>query len=145
MSAVHLHLLVNHIPILGTGFCLLLLIAALVRRSQDLMGAALVGLAVVGVAAAPTYFSGEKAETSVKPLPEVSNVIMEEHEEAALYAALTAGGVGALALGTLLAFRGGRPRPGWLTAVLVIGTVLSMAMMVRTGNLGGKVRHSEIR
>jgi hypothetical protein len=145
MTSAHLHLLLNHVPILGSLFALLLLSAGLLRGRGEVVRAALWTLVAVALAAVPAYLSGGEAEDRVKPLPDVSTILMEEHEEAALPALLTLEGAGVLALIALVLGRGGRPLPRWLPATVVAFTLLGFAQMARVGNLGGQVRHSEVR
>ena len=46
MNAAHLHLMVNHLPVVGTPVILALLLWGLVRRSRDIQRAALGGAVV---------------------------------------------------------------------------------------------------
>jgi hypothetical protein len=145
MNSVHLHLLINHVPILGSIFAVLLLAGGLLRKQPAVVRAALVAMVAVALATVPSYLSGEDAEDHVKPLPDVSTILMEEHEAAALPAMLTIEGAGALALLALVMGRGGRAVPEWLPAAVLLFALLGTGLMVRVGNLGGQVRHSEIR
>ena len=66
MNQVHLHLLMNHLPILGVPFGLLLLCAGMLRQSDELKKAALLTFVVAALLAVPVYFTGEPAEISVR-------------------------------------------------------------------------------
>ena len=46
MSATHLHLLINHLPVMGGPIAIVLLAWALVARSRDLTRAGLILVAV---------------------------------------------------------------------------------------------------
>jgi hypothetical protein len=145
MNGAHVHLVLNHIPILGSLFCLLVLVAGLLRKKDEVVRVALAGLVLVALVSLPAYFSGEKAEDIVERLPGVSNEIMEEHEEAALPALLAIEGAGVMALATLLLGRGGRPLPRFgLLGALIFG-LAGFGLVLRAANLGGQVRHSEVR
>lgn len=145
MNAAHLHLLSNHLPVLGTPFGLALLVYALGRKSEELKRVSLGVLALVTLLAMPGYFTGEPAVDIVRNLPGVSKAIMERHEEAAQIAltAQTVLGVGALA--GLIAFRRRPAIPGWLTHSAVLAALVVSGLMAWTANLGGQVRHTEIR
>jgi uncharacterized membrane protein YeaQ/YmgE (transglycosylase-associated protein family) len=146
MSPVHLHLLLNHLPVIGTIVAIVLLAYALVRRSPELVRASLGMFVLFALAGAVVYLTGEPAEELVEGLPGVSEAIMERHEEAALVATTLLGLVGAVALGGLLAFRkraAGIPR-GFAAAALLLALVPAAAMGY-TANLGGQIRHTEIR
>lgn len=58
MTAVHVHLLLNHIPILGVLFGLLLLIYGTVKKTEEIERAGLVTFIVVALITAPVFFSG---------------------------------------------------------------------------------------
>ena len=83
MNATHFHLILNHIPVLGTAFGLGLLIFGLLRTSDEIKKAALGIFVIVAIATIPVYFTGEPAEEGVESLPGVSKAFMERHEEAA--------------------------------------------------------------
>jgi hypothetical protein len=143
-DGAHIHLLTNHIPILGPLFVLPLLIAGVVKKNRSITIAALVMAVAVAVATIPAFVTGEEAEEAVEGMMGVSEVNIEEHEEEAeiaYYAMLMAG---AVALGALLSSTGGRsvsPVLSWLTTGILVATFILMA---RTGNSGGKIRHTEL-
>ena len=49
------------------------------------------------------------------------------------------------ALAGLVLFRGPRPVPGWFAAGVVVVSAASAGLLLWTANLGGQVRHDEIR
>ncbi|HEX9782951.1 MAG TPA: hypothetical protein VGA56_09525, partial [Opitutaceae bacterium] len=83
MNVAHLHLILNHVPVLGTAFGLGLLTFALWRKSEEVKKAALGLFVISALLAIPVYFTGEPAEEIVEELPDVSHANIEEHEEAA--------------------------------------------------------------
>lgn len=144
MSGAHLHLIVNHIPVLGAVFGLLLLAYGLVRRNDGVVRASLWTLAIVGLAGLMAYLTGEPAEEIVEELPGVSEAILERHEEAALLATIGGGIVGLAALAGLLLHRA-RPVASAFSAVMLLLTLGLFGGMAWTANLGGQIRHGEIR
>ena len=144
MNAAHLHLLLNHLPVVGTIGCILLLAWAGVRRSPELAKVSLGMLVLVAVAGAAAYLTGEPAEESVEHAAGVSEGLIERHEEAAMVALVLLSAVGALSLGELLAFRR-RAVPRALILATLLATLLPAAAMGYTANLGGQIRHAEIR
>jgi uncharacterized membrane protein YeaQ/YmgE (transglycosylase-associated protein family) len=146
MNPVHLHLLLNHLPVIGTVVAIALLGYAVLRRSPELVRVGLGMFVLLALAGAVVYLTGEPAEELVEGLPGVSEAILERHEEAALFATILLGVVGAVALGGLLAFRTratGIPR-GFAAAALLLA-LLPAGAMGYTANLGGQIRHTEIR
>lgn len=91
MTGTHLHLLVNHAPILGAIFALALLVTSLRYGRDVLQRTALVVLIIVGAAAGAAKFSGEPAEDGVRGVPGVTRALIHEHEEMADKAFLAAG------------------------------------------------------
>lgn len=144
MDAAHIHLLLNHVPVLGAIFGILLLAFAAWRRKDESTKVSLATFAVVGAAAVVVYLTGEPAEELVEGLPGFSEAFMERHEEAALIATIGAGIMGIVALAGLWLYRR-RAVAGWfrtLSLVLGLGVV---GLMGWTANLGGQVLHAEIR
>jgi len=78
MNATHLHLMLNHLPVLGTAFGLGLLLFGLWRRSNELKKTALGVFVIIALAGVPVYLTGEPAEDGVESLPGVSKPIMEQ-------------------------------------------------------------------
>lgn len=145
MNAAHLHLILNHIPVLGTIFGLVLLALALGRKSEELKRVALGTFVIVALLAVPVYLTGEPAEEVLMPLPDASEPIVEQHEQAATVAFIGVVVLGISALAGLFLFRGGKVAPLWFgCAVLVMSLIVSGAM-AWTANLGGQIRHEEIR
>jgi hypothetical protein len=145
MNVAHIHLLLNHIPMIGTVFGVVLFSLALMRRSEELKKISL-GIFVVGaVVALPVYFTGEPAEEVVEHLPGVSESIIEQHEEAAEIALVAVELLGAISLAGLVLFRSASGIPNWFAALSLVLSVMVGGVMAWTANRGGQVRHTEIR
>jgi uncharacterized membrane protein len=145
MNGAHLHLLINHVPVLGTGFALALLAFSVWKRSEDIRKAALASFVIVALAAVATYLTGEPAEHVVRGLPGVAGTLIERHDDAAGIALGGAIVLGLLALVGLIWFRAGRPVKNWFSALALVAAVIVTGCMAWTAYLGGQIRHSEIR
>ena len=66
MNLTHLHLALNHLPVLGPAFALALLLFGVWRRSEDIKKAALGAFLLIAVFSVPAYMTGEPAEDGVK-------------------------------------------------------------------------------
>jgi uncharacterized membrane protein len=144
MSFTHLHLFLNHFPVIGTILGIVLLGVALLRRSSELGKVSLglfVGLAAVAIL---VYLTGEPAEDAIEKLPGFSEAITERHEEFALIATIGLGIFGGLSLGALALFRK-RPLPRWVTMSAFSLSLVAGGLMGYTAMLGGQVRHTEVR
>lgn len=62
MNPAHLHLMLNHIPVLGTAFCMVLVGSALIQKSEELKRVSLGAFVIVALLAIPAYLTGEPAE-----------------------------------------------------------------------------------
>lgn len=144
MNVLHLHLLLNHVPVVGAIFGVLLLALGLLRRSDELAKVSFGFLALLGVVSVAVFLTGEPAQEAVEKLPGFSEALVDRHEDAALLATIATGTVGALALAAMIIYRR-RALPRWLTTLGLFCTVGASALMGYTANLGGQIRHTEIR
>ena len=144
LSGAHLHLLVNHVPILGAAFALALLIASYLFAPDVLRRTAFAVLVVTALGGLAADLTGEPAEKEIKGFPGVSRDVIHAHEDMAEKAYLIGGVVGVLALGGLLRWRRS-PVPAGATLAMLVATAFLSGAMVYTGLLGGRVRHTEVR
>ena len=86
MNLAHLHLVLNHFPIVGTVIGLGLFVVSCVGKNDDLKRASLLVLAAMALLALPTFFSGIGAQGAIRRDPAVSAVLIERHEGAAMLA-----------------------------------------------------------
>jgi uncharacterized membrane protein len=145
MNSTHVHLLLNHFPIVGTLLGGLLLFWGIISKQLSLKTAAAILLVAMAAAAVPVYLTGEPAEEAVEKLPGVSDTFMELHEEAANIAIWLMSVTG---IASLMALAMHKRQSTKTNAAFILACVLSgftFAAMARTGYLGGKIRHSEIR
>ncbi len=145
MDLTHIHLLLNHFPTIGTIIGGGLFVLSLFMKSDDLKLASLVILLGIALLAIPTYMSGNGAQDGIHSLPGVSKSMIETHEGAALVAMAFMELTGAFAWLGLWQFRRLRCVPSWNLGVILILTVVSFGLMARASNLGGEIRHAEIR
>lgn len=145
MTAAHLHLALNHIPVLGTLLAVLLLAYGLWRGHGSLQQTTLGLLVVVGAAAVAVYLTGEPAEEIVEGMAGVSHDAIEAHEQWGWYAALLSVVTGLVSLGALLYGWTRQRLARWTVHVVFVFVLLTAGTMVYTANLGGKVHHPELR
>lgn len=145
MNPIHVHLLFNHIPILGTLFGLLLLTYGFFTHSVPLHKAGLATLVLVAIFTIPANLSGEEAEHKVEHLPGVSEHFLEEHEELAEKAVPLMMITGLVSLVALWGLHSGKMPQRWLSGLVLLLAIGSFAMMTLVGAHGGKIMHQEIR
>lgn len=144
MTGAHLHLLVNHAPIFGALFALALLAASFIWSPDVLRRTALVVLIGTGLAAAAADYTGDPAEDAIRGFPGVRRAVIHEHEEMGDNSYIAAAVVGVLSLGALWRWRRA-PLPRGVAAGSLVAAAVVSGMMVYTGLLGGRVRHTEVR
>ncbi|MCB0518539.1 MAG: hypothetical protein H6577_10180 [Lewinellaceae bacterium] len=145
MDATHLHLLLNHFPIIGTLLGVGVMLYGYLTASEQVKKAALWTWAAMAVVAIPVFLTGEPAEESVESLAGVSEGLIEAHEDAATVALWLMEALGLLSLVTLVFYK---TNPTLSKSLVLVSTVLGLVVfgaMARTGYLGGQIRHSEIR
>jgi uncharacterized membrane protein len=145
MNWAHVHLALNHVPVLGTFFGLALLGYALIRRSDPLKRAALNAFVAVALLSLPVYFTGEPAEEVVERAAGVAKDRVETHEDAALLALGAVELLGVVAALGLYASRHARPVSAKATGAALVVALGAATLMARTANLGGQIHHTEIR
>lgn len=140
----HLHLMLNHIPVLGTLFGLVLLVAGMLVNSDSVKRVALYTFIASAAMAGATFLTGEPAEMVVKGLATVSADMIEEHEEFAEAAMSGSVALGVISAGLLYYFRGKSPGGRPLVVTLLAAAAVT-GMFAWTANLGGMVHHQELR
>lgn len=141
---IHMHLLLNHWPIIGTFIAFGLFVCALIGKSDVLKRTSLVFFAVIALLTIPTYTTGNGAQVGIKNIQEVTAASIEQHQGAAIIALIFMELTGAVAWFGLWQYRrNARPASWVLPCVFVLG-VVTLVVMTITGNTGGEIRHPEI-
>jgi Predicted membrane-associated, metal-dependent hydrolase len=144
-NLAHLHISINHVPVVLLPAALVLFAVASWRRSELLLRAGIVVAWVAALFALASYFTGDAAADLVMAVETAQKKILDplvgEHDDAAGWA---------LGCSLLLAAAGiwGWRRKGLgreVTLPLLIVSVLGTAILFRTAQLGGRIRHPEAR
>jgi uncharacterized membrane protein len=145
MNPAHLHIILNHIPVIGIPFCAALLSYGLLRKSEEVKRASLFAFIVIAVLTIPAFLAGQAAEDVVEHLPGVSEQLIENHEDAGLIALIATLILGAISTAVLLLSRRFSSAARRMTVLLLVLSLMGGAWLARTANLGGKIRHTELR
>ena len=145
MNWAHLHLALNHVPVLGTLFVSLLLGAALIRNNEELKRCSLIGFVALALVSIPIKFTGDFANEKLAGASWLAEERVTVHEQAADQAT-----TGMFLLGLAAAFalwqgRGSRPIAQATLWTVLLLSLVTFLLMIRTANLGGEIRHEEIR
>ena len=145
MNPAHLHIILNHIPVIGVPFAVALLGYGLLKKSEEVKTASLIAFVIIAALTIPTFLAGKAAEDMVEHLPGVREQLIENHEDAALIGLIATLVLGAVSLGALILSR----RSKGVAKPLIIGLLVSSlavgGWLAKTANLGGKIRHTELR
>lgn len=144
MNFAHIHLILNHIPVIGIPIALIFLIHGFWSRNNSVQRISLIVLVALAVLALPVYFTGEPAEDVVEKLPGISKTSIELHEDAATPSLVLTILTGVSALSALYLQRY-KPAGQWAVVTVMGVAGLATVSLLYTANLGGKVQHSEIQ
>jgi uncharacterized membrane protein len=149
MNLAHIHLLLNHWPIIGAFVGLLLFLVAFFANSDDLKQTSLAFFTLIALLAIPTYMSGDVANEVLRASTPLPKELINTHQGAALLSLIFIEITGAVALIGLWQFsRMSRPAPGpvarWNFALVLVLSIVTAGLMTVTGNTGGAIRHPEI-
>ena len=143
MNPAHWHMLLNHLPIIGSLFATLILLWGILRRSIPIVNLSLVLLVACAVFSIIASQTGEKAEHYLKDLKAIDETYLEPHEDAANVANYGMIAVAALALIALI-FKRIR-NVSFMPYLILIASIVVFVLMARAGMLGGEIIHKEIR
>ena len=141
IDAAHLHLMINHFPIIGTLIGGLLMAYALLHRDKSLQRVVLVMWLILAVMTPLVMKTGEEAEEKVENIAGISGKVIHEHEEAAELSLWLIIGLGIASLATLFIGKV-KNNNSTLTMLTFVLSLIVIGSMIRTGYLGGQIRHS---
>ena len=145
MNLPHLHLLMNHVPTVGTVVALGLFILGMARRNEHLKHAALEVFFLIALATLPVYLTGVAAQLEIQGRLDVSREAITAHHDAALLSFILMMLTGFVAWLALWQFRRHGKAASWTTGGILLLGVLTLAMVAPAASIGGEIRHPEIK
>lgn len=145
MDATHIHLILTHFPIVGTIIGTGILTYGYFSKRNDIIKVALVTFVLMALVTIPVYLTGEESEETVEHLAGVSERLIENHEELAEKAILFMGLLAVLSSMSFLAVLRQFSFAKTITLITLIVSFVTFGIFAQVGNLGGQIRHSEIR
>ena len=145
MNWTHLHLALNHIPVLGVPFVVFLLAWGWVFRKREVVRVAVLWMALLSVAAIAVKFTGDFAVEGDPKRWSEAQTFVGRHEESADQATTAVFLLGLAAVVAIYLGRGERVLPAWMLAVLVALGIGTGVLYARSANLGGQINHPELR
>ena len=145
MNQAHIHLLVNHLPIIFPFIGLLILIAGIVFNSDAVKRTAFSIFILSAIATLAAMASGDGAEEVVENIQGIDETLIKIHEESAEIFAVLAYLLGTFSIVAFWANIKQRSFASILNYLLVVFAIVIMFFAYKTGSSGGEIRHSEIR
>jgi uncharacterized membrane protein len=145
MNWAHVHLMINHVPVIGLLGVILLLVYSLVRKSDEVKMVSFTLFVLIALMTLAVFFTGQAAEDAVKKLPGVTEASIGRHEEMADVALVLMETLGVAALAGLFFLRRSGAIPKWIVVIVLLLSLVTAAVVGFTANLGGQIRHTEIR
>jgi uncharacterized membrane protein len=145
LNGPQIHLMLNHLPVVGFFFMAALMLLVTVKCSREYRRLALVGTFAVSLMSLAAYFTGEPAEEGIEDLPGVQEIYIHAHEEAAEVALILAIVTGVLAGASWVLTRKSDRLLGVAMPLVSVACIATAGAMSWTGHEGGKIRHPEIR
>lgn len=145
MNDAHIHLLVNHLPIILPMIAIIARITAFFLDSDALKRFAMIMLILSGIFAFASMQSGEKAEEMLESTVFFTESYIEAHEEAAETYAIFTYVIAGMAIISLWADFTKKSFAMILSEITLGLCIVSMYFAQKTGTTGGEIRHEEIR
>ena len=145
MNDAHLHLLVNHFPIIGTIFGLGILITGMLLKNNSVKNTAYILFIVAAIFSAFSMGTGEGAEELVEDLPNIGKQIIHEHEEIAEKFAIIMYATGLFGLLSLYTSIKNHKLAKTISFITLVLALMAAIFAKSVGTTGGEIRHTEIR
>jgi uncharacterized protein YacL len=144
MNLTHIHLLITHLPIIGSLLGSFVLAYGLWSKSYNTKIAAYFLFIFCSIGAGIAYLTGEAAEQTVENMQGVVKATIKIHEEFALFALLSLIILGIASLLGLFLTLIKSPIAKSTAFVILFISFISFGLVSRTGYLGGQIRHTEL-
>lgn len=145
MNSAHIHLLLNHFPIVGTVIGFLLMILGFLLKNTTVKRVASGVFIFSALMAIPAFLTGEGAEDAVENLPGVKEGLSERHENIASVFIWITSILGVFAVIGLLADLLRKPFGKYLYIITLVISMGAIGIAKQLGTTGGEIRHTEIR
>ena len=145
MNDAHLHLVVNHFPIIGAILGLGILITGIVLKNNSVKNTAYSLFIVAAIFAALSMGTGEGAEEMVEDMPSIGKHIIHEHEEMAEKLAIVLYLLGLISIVGIFTNIKNKSKANLVSYLAVTIGAVAVFLALQTGTTGGEIRHTEIR
>ena len=145
MNDAHLHLFINHFPIIGLFFGFLILLFGIIKNNSILKSTAYVIFIFCMIMGKVSMMTGDKAEHKVEKMAEFSHDYIHEHEEAAELFMKPLYILGITAAFGLFSLAKKRSYERFFSITIILIAAICLFLSKDVGVSGGEIRHIEIR
>jgi len=142
MNEAHLHVALNHFPVVGAIIATGILLSGLLRKNEGVQRTALWIFILLALIAIPVLISGEAAKELLEHAPGFDEELIERHEELATITFWMLILSGIVSMVRLFFMHGKKWQPVFTKLIALLAVAVS-AMVGLTANTGGKIRHTE--
>lgn len=143
MNQAHLHMVLNHFPIIGLMFGIGVLIYGIIKKHTILVNTAYVIFIICMIMGKATMMTGEGAEEIAEELG-ISHDLIHEHEEMAETFMKLLYVLGILSVAGLVVNTKKHAKAFILSLIILILAISTSILSIKVGNSGGEIRHTEI-
>jgi len=145
MDELHLHLVVNHLPIIFPVLGIIILLIGIFSKSEVTKRNAYIIFVLGAITSIAAMGTGEAAENSATKIAGLSENLIKKHEEVSeIFAALTYV-LGAISLVALIASFRNSVISKYTPFLVLILAVICLFFAQKVGTTGGEIKHTEIR
>ena len=145
MDELHLHLVVNHLPIIFPIVGVIILLIGIFSKSEVTKRNAYIIFILGAITSIAAMGTGEGAEDSATKIAGLSENLIKKHEEVSeIFAALTYV-LGAISLAALIASFRNSVISKYAPFLVGIFAIVSLFFAQKVGTTGGEIRHNEIK
>ena len=145
MNDAHFHLVVNHLPIVGTLIGLLVLITGLLLKKSEVKLTAFGIFIFSAITSIVAFLTGEGAEEVVEDLSGISETLIHTHEEYAESFLILSISLGVIAIVGFIVELKKFKLSKLITILILIIAIANIVLGKYVGTSGGEIRHNEIR
>src|SRR5438093_10408535 len=140
MNPAHLHLVLNHFPMIGSAVGLGLLAVAIAVKKEEVKRASLVVLFLAALITIAAYLTGNAAQAALENRTDLSQAAIRTHEGAAFWGFVLIEITGFMAGLGLWYFRIVRRTANWNVAAVFGAGLVTLTVITKASNLVAEIQ-----
>mgnify|MGYP001032611144 FL=1 len=145
MNDAHLHLAINHFPIIVPFIGLIVMIGGIILKSNSIQRTSFAIFIIAAISTLGAMATGEGAAEMIENMSQVESTMIHEHEEAAELFAVMVYILGLISLVGIWFNWRKKKYANLISIVILIISAASIYFAANTGTTGGEIMHREIR